>query len=173
MKIVTFRGRNCYVGYDVAQICITGHVVNDAARASPEHNQKFCIRCGAETMEVCRGCNAPIRGRYHNVRVLMLTTPAPIFCHECGKPYPWTECRLRDADELADIVEGLEDAERNSLKSCFPDLIRDTPKATAAAVTMTKLCKKSGEVAVLGFKQIFVDVVSKTAATVLKQGLGW
>ena len=51
--------------YDIAQICINGHVINSMSKSHPEHNKKFCDKCGAPTITNCPKCNTPIRGHYH------------------------------------------------------------------------------------------------------------
>ncbi len=51
--------------YDTAQICINGHVINSMSKSHPEHNKKFCDKCGEPTITNCPKCNAPIRGHYH------------------------------------------------------------------------------------------------------------
>src|SRR2546421_294905 len=50
-------------------------MVNDNARRSPEHNEKYCTRCGAETITTCLSCNVPIRGHYHLDGVVVLSGP--------------------------------------------------------------------------------------------------
>ena len=51
--------------YDTAQICINGHIINSMSISKPEHNKKFCDKCGEPTITNCQNCNAPIRGYYH------------------------------------------------------------------------------------------------------------
>jgi len=51
--------------YDTAQICMNGHVINSMSKSHPEHNKKFCDKCGAPTINNCPKCNTPIRGHYH------------------------------------------------------------------------------------------------------------
>ena len=46
--------------YDVAQICLNGHVINAYAKSEPNRNQKFCDECGASTMMQCEQCNTDI-----------------------------------------------------------------------------------------------------------------
>ena len=51
--------------YDTAQICMNGHVINSMSISHPEHNKKFCDKCGAPTTTNCPKCNTPIKGHYH------------------------------------------------------------------------------------------------------------
>ena len=98
--------------YDTAQICINGHVVNWMSKSHPEHNKKYCDKCGALTINTCPNCNAPMRGYYHEahgayeeidtmVNEILNPPPKTIldyskprgFCPDCSKPYPWTEAK--------------------------------------------------------------------------------
>ncbi|REJ29274.1 DUF2321 domain-containing protein [Caldibacillus debilis] len=90
--------------YDIAQICLNGHVVNASYNSYPEHNQKYCVECGAKTIIKCLKCQTPIRGYYHVDTLIDHYTP-PKFCHECGEPYPWTAKALNAAIELAELTE--------------------------------------------------------------------
>jgi len=42
--------------YDVAQICLNGHVINTLAGSHPESNKKFCSNCGSMTIMRCLEC---------------------------------------------------------------------------------------------------------------------
>ena len=88
--------------YDVAQICENGHVANSMAHDYPDSNQDHCDKCGAPTIMDCPSCQIAIR--------------APAFCYKCGKPFPWTNARLRAAEDLADELDDITSDERESLK---------------------------------------------------------
>ena len=51
--------------YDIAQVCLNGHLINASTQRSPEFSKKFCSRCGAPTTTTCTQCDAPIQGEYH------------------------------------------------------------------------------------------------------------
>jgi hypothetical protein len=96
--------------------------------------------------------------------------PAPSFCHACGQPYPWIEDALKAAAEAADLLENLNEAEREDLKRDLDDLVRETPRAPVAALRFRRVVTKAGREAPELFKDLFVGVVS---SAVLKQrGLG-
>ena len=40
--------------------------------------------------------------------------PLPSFCPDCGEPYPWTEAKLKAAQELTDLNEDLSPEERET-----------------------------------------------------------
>jgi len=61
--------------YDTAQICMNGHIINSMSKLHPEHNRKFCDKCGEPTITNCQKCNSPIPGHYHKPPVYRTTTP--------------------------------------------------------------------------------------------------
>lgn len=110
--------------YDLAQICMNGHVINSMANDYPQSNQAFCSDCGEKTITACPSCNTNIRGYYHVPGVIGFSNySAPSYCYSCGSPFPWTVTRLEAASELADELEGLSDDEKESLKSSLPELV--------------------------------------------------
>jgi hypothetical protein len=157
-----------YKGYDVAQICLNGHVVNDSIKVSPEDSKKFCDKCGAVTITNCLKCRQEIQGYYHVPNVLGFHKyAAPAFCYNCGSPFPWTESRLKAAKELAREIEDLSDKEKDILEQSIDEIISDSPKTTLAALRFKKLVAKAGKVAAEALRDILVDIVSETAKKTL------
>ena len=93
--------------------------------------------------------------------------PLPSFCPDCGEPYPWTEAKLKAAQELTDLNEDLSPEEREILKKSFDDIIRDTPKTPVAATRFKRLIAKAGPVVAEGFRKILVDIASETAKKII------
>jgi len=154
--------------YDTAQICTNGHVINLEAMSHPERNKKFCDKCGAPTITECQNCGATIKGYYHlqdifGPPVLTASYKARSFCHDCGKPYPWTEAALKAAQELSDELENLSPEERDLLKKSLDDIVRDTPQTPVAATRFKRLVAKAGPVDVEGFKKILWDIATEFA----------
>lgn len=110
--------------YDIAQVCLNGHVTNSMARGSPASNQPFCHKCGERTIIPCPSCDADIRGYYHVEGVFFVVGDysAPAFCFQCGKPFPWTARGLDAANELADTFEGISEEDREELKKSLDEL---------------------------------------------------
>ena len=126
--------------YDVAQICVNGHVVNECAQSLSEFNAPHCAKCGAETITACPECKTEIRGAYHSPGVFSATVMlAPPYCWKCGKAYPWTASALAAARMLAEEIEGLSASEREQLKSSLDDIVRDVPQTTVAATRFKRL----------------------------------
>ena len=152
--------------YDTAQVCLNGHIVNAWSVKAPEQNQKFCTKCGAKTVTSCAGCQAPIRGHLHPSFSPGPDTP-PIYCHNCGRPYPWTEAALKAARDLSDDLDELSDEEKEKLKGTLDDLVKDSHQTAVAAERFKRLLAKAGESAARAFRQVLVDVVSETAKKII------
>ncbi|WP_368410979.1 DUF2321 domain-containing protein [Halomarina pelagica] len=75
------------------QVCKNGHQITEVYHRSPEFRQKYCEKCGAETIITCPECGAEIKGHYHVEGVVSMgsSKDVPKYCHDCGEPYPWTE----------------------------------------------------------------------------------
>ena len=172
--------------YDTAQICINGHTVNLMSVSRPEHNRKFCDRCGAPTITKCQNCNVSINGFYHEgtadefdiegmieeivnppPNITHNYTTVPSFCPDCGKPYPWTEAKLKAAQELTDLLEELEPEEREILKKSFDDIVRDTPQTKVAATQFKRLLLKVGKTMAEQLRELVVDIASETAKKII------
>lgn len=150
--------------YDVAQICLNGHVINSSARSSPQHNQEFCDKCGARTVTRCPNCDAPIRGDYESYEVVIIPGhySRPSYCHNCGKPYPWTDTKLKAARELSEELSSLTPQEKELLKRSLDDIVQDNPRTTLAAMWVKRLLGKAGkEEASNALKAILIDIVSE------------
>ena len=151
--------------YDTAQVCLNGHLINDNYNGHPEHNQEHCEKCGELTIAQCQSCNTPIRGSYEVEGVFDFSPArerAANCCHNCGKPYPWTERGLKAAKELADELEELAPQEREDLKKSLDELVKDSPKAEVAGFRFKKLMKKAGAGSIEVMKTVVSDLLSET-----------
>lgn len=150
-------------GYDMAQICQNGHVVNSSARNHSAFNQKFCSKCGAATMIACPACQEAIRGNYHIPGVIGGSRyKRPAYCHECGSAYPWTELSRVAAEEMVDTFAQLTSGEREELKESIEHLLRETPRTRIAETKFKRLIAKVGVEGYEGLKSVLVDIVSET-----------
>jgi hypothetical protein len=171
--------------YDVAQVCLNGHVVTDRSQSRPEFSKKFCPDCGAETITQCRDCGQAIQGALHTTymmggsrylnrpptsRIMTANGHVGAYCHACGKPYPWTSKSIEAAQALAQEQEELTDADKILLQSSIPDLVADTPRTSVAVVRFKKLMLKVGKEAADGFKNILVNVLSEAVRKQLWPG---
>src|SRR6266581_2283192 len=131
--------------YDVAQVCLNGHVTNGFSRSSPEFNETFCSNCGERTITVCPACNHAIRGQIAGS--MIVSFPAPSFCHNCGEAYPWTARSLTAARELAEELENLGTEEKQILSKSLDDLVRDTRKLLLLWFDSKTFMRKAGGLA--------------------------
>jgi len=128
--------------YDVAQICLNGHVINRYSQSEPESNQKHCDKCGAPTITLCPKCQSPIRGGSLDDFGSMFSYSAPGFCRNCGNPFPWTESRLIAAHELVKELENISEEDRTTLQNSIDELVKDTPSSTVAATKFKRIISK-------------------------------
>lgn len=151
--------------YDAAQICLNGHVINDAAKNRPHYNATHCEKCGAETITACPACRADIRGKMFYGPALNpgpALKGAPAFCYGCGKPYPWTADKIAAARLMVDESELSQD-DKEQLKASFDDLVRDTPRTELAATRFKRLAAKAGRGTADALKELLIQVASETA----------
>jgi hypothetical protein len=152
-------------GYDTAQICRNGHVVNSLSARMPQFNEAFCTKCGAATMTACEDCGVAIRGYYWVPGVIGGSTDIemPRFCHACGRSHPWTTASVETARELARDDEKLDDEDRALLERSFDDIIRETPATSVAANRMKRILAKAGKGTAEGLREVLVSIASETA----------
>jgi hypothetical protein len=146
--------------YDVAQICLNGHVINSYSTDNPENNEKFCNRCGAPTITNCQKCNATIRGNSLD-GFPDLHFAAPKFCSNCGNPYPWTQARLTAATEVIKDIKNIDESEKEILVTSITDLVKNTPSTPLAAERIKKILAKVGTTTASILRDILVDVLSE------------
>jgi hypothetical protein len=145
-----------------AQICTSGHVHHCDGETFKA--KEFCKECGASCIDACTYCKVPIRGTV--IYRPATTYHRPLFCHACGRPYPWLEDRLRTARELLDHDDKLTEDDRQAL---WPDLqfVMSNPKADITPAK-TKLVTIELGKAAEWVKDAVIDLMAKTAAEVIK-----
>lgn len=149
--------------YDIAQICINGHVITSALNKFPQFGKDFCDQCGVSTIKECQYCHSHIQGLYHGGGLSLSPFLPPSFCYNCGKPYPWIEAKLNAAKELSDEISGLSESEREILKKSLDDIVVDTPQTSVSALRFKKLAAKAGVEAANALRNILIDIASETA----------
>jgi hypothetical protein len=153
--------------FDIAEICLVGHVINPAVHAYPEVGSPFCPYCGAPTTCVCADCGASIPGEYRTGTLTVGTFIPPAYCGTCGSPHPWTVLRIEAACELADEMESLSSGERDMLKQSVLELARDTPSSAVATVRLKMLLAKVGTGAAEAFRRVLADVLTEAVKRAL------
>lgn len=153
------RGNDSPV-FDVAEICLNGHVTNPGIyHLFPGNRYTRCETCGEPTIIACPHCGHEISRRLSPLKGFV----RPTCCRECGELYPWVERRLAAARELVDEQKKLSDQEKEELKNTLPDLVEDTPRTREAALRAGRLFAQAGIEALGVFRNILVDIASETA----------
>ena len=145
--------------FDIALICLSGHVVNESTKRFPGYNTKYCKECGEKTINSCPNCKHTIRG----ARAGMVGfVSAPAYCEECGHPFPWTETKIQTAlhlfaEEMAD-----KDAIRQFEES-VRTISKGNPEAPLAANRLGKLVARvTTTITADAIKKTVVEVASET-----------
>ena len=149
--------------YKVGMACLSGHPITGDAEGSARASE-FCEECGERTITECPHCHAKIRGKLYVPNVVSFSNYKPAaYCYSCGKPYPWTEKKLKAAVEYASLLDELTEAEKKEIEDDVRALTRDTPEGKVAALRFSKKMKKVGVQAAAVFRDILVDVLSEAA----------
>jgi len=155
--------------FDTGQVCLNGHLITgDIADGT---DTKHCSKCGESTVTACQHCGTPIRGdrTYSGSFSFIERMTVQAYCHECGKPFPWTERAIAAAKELADEVDDIDDDDRQRAKDSFIALVSDTPQTTVAVARIRKLLSKASPMLRDGLKDVLVSIATEAA----KKGLGF
>lgn len=91
--------------YDTMQVCEkNGHKITDCYDSYPEVRQDHCQKCGSETITRCPTCRTEIRGYRHFKNIVGGSGPdVPLYCHQCGKPYPWKDHLVKERKTLQKV----------------------------------------------------------------------
>ncbi|MFZ0932645.1 MAG: DUF2321 domain-containing protein [Syntrophobacteraceae bacterium] len=165
--MVGFYSESKKAGYDTAQICKNGHVITRGFHDMPEFRKNFCDQCGAETVTACAHCRAEIRGFLRGGMPSVHQPPAPQYCVECGKAYPWTERKLEAFQQYSNELDELNSQEKEELQETIHDLIRATPKTPLAEKKFKRIMAKVGKESFQAVKGILTDIVSETVKKTL------
>ncbi len=149
--------------YDIAQICLNGHVANIYTMMMPERGCEFCETCGEKTITACTGCRHEIQGAYQGAFQSEDNFAAPNFCRSCGKPYPWIERKLQAAKELIEPEQTLTANERTAFEADINDITRDVPRTQAAAIRIKGFLVKVPGAVGSALRDIVVDIASEAA----------
>ncbi|GAH33867.1 unnamed protein product [marine sediment metagenome] len=150
--------------YDVQQVCENGHQINDSCKQYPEHCQKFCDKCGAQTITTCLHCNTEIRGYFIVPGVYGGGADVPSHCHNCGKPYPWTKNKIMTAIQIFAEFGNLDDEEKKNIEKDINNIAKDIPQSELSAMRIKRIWEKYGRIAY----NVIMEFTSKTASEILK-----
>lgn len=117
---------------DAMQLCMNGHHITNRYHSQPKNRQRFCSRCGAETIKECLECGNEIPGDDldSNVVVAMPTAP-PKHCEYCGSSFPWTTVPEENRRDVSDAISDGE-SETIEFKEELPSHINNISKEVVA-----------------------------------------
>lgn len=153
--------------YKTGQVCLNGHIITGNIQQK-ERCSKFCVQCGAETITCCQSCNENIRGNFTYEHVSGEKMNLPLYCHNCGEPYPWTVDALESARILIDEESELSKEEKENLKKSLPDLLSETPRTSLAVSRVKRAMMSVGGV----LKDALVQFAAAFACEAAKSSLG-
>ena len=156
--------------YDIAQICLNGHIRNSGIRCHPEKSEEYCSECGAETITRCPSCESDIKGgsiseMWTGEAVSQGLFSPPNHCIHCGKAYPWTESKIATAIQILMEFGNLGDEEKATIEKDINNIAKDIPEAELSARRLRRIwenCKNAGY-------EVIMEFASRTAAKILKQ----
>lgn len=158
--------------YDTALVCKNGHMINSSMRKYSDTNDKYCTKCGAETVYKCSSCECEIRGEYHASGVVCLgggIEEPPGYCHNCGKPYEWTRLRIEALNDLIELDEKLSKQQKDELKRSGIEISTENPKNKVAVLKIKSILSKTGSSLKEEIKDAFAQVAAKTAVEIMKE----
>jgi hypothetical protein len=154
--------------YDTAQICKNGHLVTKYYESSPARDEKFCSKCGAETITKCLHCDAKIRGIYHVPGVCGIGSyEVPLYCYSCGEAYPWTEEKIKAIKEFSDETD-LSSEDKKIIEDNVRSIVIDSPSTQVSAVRIKKVLSKASGAFAQKLQDMIVDIASETAVKLIK-----
>lgn len=141
--------------YDTALVCLNGHLICESVEEYPNEIQKFCSKCGAETIMICPSCQEKLRGYYNDAFIRYTTVEC--YCFNCGKPYPWTVSKLESMQLLIQEDDELQEQQKTSLMTSLPDIITETPKTKLAVARLQKALLSVGKFTAEGLRDFVID----------------
>ncbi|WP_336014809.1 DUF2321 domain-containing protein [Fusobacterium polymorphum] len=156
-------------------ICEKGHLQTSLLEFSENYENLYCKECGSKIIDKCPHCNAEIQGGMacHTVgRDIVYNQPTvdtqkysnntvPKYCHNCGKPYPWTEEFLNTYKGTLSLVLEDEKELQNKIYNATEELVKNNFDLKSPMATLFKLLlNKTGDLA----KGVLVDTLSSVAS---------
>jgi len=143
--------------YDTAQVCLSGHVITHRVKECASRTKNFCTICGEPTTTKCSNCSAPIKGFYSGDSILADYT-RPNYCHDCGKPYPWTENAIIESSIVIDKDLELSIEDKEEFKQAITSLVKSKESPSRFKTFLKKTSKATAQ----SLKDILIDVLSES-----------
>jgi len=139
--------------YRFAQICINGHIRTDEEMNNTTLLDKFCQQCGKEIISSCQDCKTEIRGRqevYEPSLLMVSNRPSrlsifyekPLYCHNCGKDFPWLESTVNQIIDLVKVENKLSEEDCKQLRNYIVELSKNSSESKIAAIKFNEIISK-------------------------------
>ena len=154
--------------WDVALVCLGGHLINDRVRGDPSRNHEQCPTCGSEAISTCPGCREPVPGFHYDQgndpasshpRGRTLSAP-PRYCPACGRPFPWTERVMSAVRMVIREMAALDGYERDQLRRSIDHIIRQTPQTAQAVRQINDALSRIGGESAQALRELFMSIAS-------------
>ncbi|ESU31844.1 hypothetical protein G3A_14315 [Bacillus sp. 17376] len=149
------------MAYDIAQICLNGHITNDSVNRYPVDSKNYCDTCGSKTIKECQSCKVAIQGAMYSEYSYEALENPPSYCIHCGDAFPWINLALEAAEELANIIDELGEHDKKILTDSLAELVKDTPRREVAVIKVKSILKGLDSHFSDGFKNILYNVLSQ------------
>ena len=155
--------------YDVQQVCENGHKITGCYHTKEKRRQKFCQQCGEKTIIACPNCNEEIQGDCikelpNGGWTIVKRVFVPLYCRNCGKPYPWTQRKIAEAIRAFKESGKLDEEEEKIISQDIENISKDVPDAEPSAWRIRRIWEKYGPIAY----DAIMEFASRMAAQILK-----
>lgn len=166
-------------------ICENGHLQTTTLKNNEKFSNNYCIKCGSKIIDACPHCNTPILGGYgftqkeknlyfEVIGFKFIREPKhykepPYYCHNCGKPYPWTQKFLENYQQLLDLYDDEIDNSLNQLiYSTTEKLLKDSFSTSSINAVILKKCfTKLSDIT----NGVLINAISSFAGDIIKNYL--
>ena len=153
--------------YLISIVCKDGHVVTARSTNGDNSNNKFCEKCGVETISSCESCGTPIRGDIDDCINFTASPSAPPYCYKCGSMFPWTAKRLKKLEILLANDIHLNDEEKEQLLDSAKGIMVEDISAQLDAAVYVSFFQKAKPELQLALRSFAVSVASQIAMATL------
>ena len=134
----------------------------------PQDQQRFCRKCGANTIIACPNCDEKIQGdrfERRGSRLELVESPdVPSYCPNCGQPFPWTKKKIQTAIQIFSEFGDLNAEEKKTIEQDVENIAKDVPEAELSARRIKRIWERGKSV---GY-EVIMEFASRTAANILK-----
>ena len=95
---------------------------------------------------------------------LVESPDVPSYCPNCGKPYPWTQKKIKTAIQIFAEFGDLNEEEKKTIEQDVENIAKDVPEAELSARRIKRIWERGKSI---GY-EVIMEFASRTAAQILK-----